>query len=74
MRFISIFLSIIAVFLALLVAGLIVYALAGGEFNVLLPGLGLILNIWAVIIALAAVAAVFIFLASIFKWLSPWTK
>jgi hypothetical protein len=70
MRFIYIFLSLIAALLTLLVIGLTLLVLIYGRFNLLLPGLGLVIDGWSVIVSLAIVDAVIISLALIAKKLS----
>ncbi len=68
MRIIFIILTIIAAFLTILVVGLTIILIAnGGGVSIVLPGLGLIVSLPLIIVLLAALDALVIFLALLFR-------
>lgn len=67
MRFLYFLTAIFAVLLTILVVGLTFVSVIKGGFSVALPGLGLIISGWLVILFLAAIDAAFIFLALLFR-------
>ena len=70
MRSIYILLMTTAAFLSTLIIGLIIVTLYKGDFNLLLPGLGLILSGRFIILLLTIVDAVIITLALFFRSMS----
>ena len=70
MRSIFILLTAIAAFLSTLIFGLIIVSVYKGDFNLLLPGLGLILSGRFIILLLIIVDAVIITLALFFRSMS----
>jgi hypothetical protein len=74
MRIIFILLTIVAAFLMILVVGLTVISIAIGGGSILFPGLGVVVSLPLVIVLLAAVDALIIFLALLFKRMSEQLK
>ena len=70
MRFLFILLSAIAAFLSTLLIGLIAAIIFKGEFNILLPGFGLVISGYGVILLLAIVDFAVIALALFFRSMS----
>jgi hypothetical protein len=58
MRIIFNLLVIFASLLSLLILAIVIFAIInGGEFNILLPGLGLVITFWGIIIPLLVIDA-----------------
>lgn len=71
MRIIFILLTIIAALLTILVIGLTIILIAnGGGISIVLPGLGLIVSLSFILVLLAAIDALIIFLALLFRRMS----
>ncbi len=71
MRIIFISLTAIAALLTILIIGLTIILIAnGGGVSIVLPGLGLIVSLSFIIVLLAAIDALIIFLALLFRRMS----
>ena len=71
MRIIFILLTIMAALLTILIIGLTIFLVAnGGGVSIVLPGLGLIVSLSFILVLLAAIDALIIFLALLFRRMS----
>ncbi|CAN5694695.1 hypothetical protein BH24ACI1_BH24ACI1_11490 [soil metagenome] len=71
MRIIFILLTIMAALLTILIIGLTIILVAnGGGVSIVLPGLGLIVSLSFILVLLAAIDALIIFLALLFRRMS----
>jgi hypothetical protein len=70
MRIISNLLIVFASLLSLLILAIVLMAIIDGGFNILLPGLGLVISFWGIVIPLLIIDAFLIGLAFLFRRLS----
>ena len=70
MRYVFIFLVVIAAILSVLTIGLAIFVILSGSGNVLFPGLGLVISLWSIVFLLALIDFVIILLAILARSMS----